>query len=50
MLHLDVFYHQAVEILGMDQVDGDLRRCLETFFRRVGQDVVFSKTNGKRRA
>lgn len=48
--HLDVFYVQAVEILGMDNVDGDLRRCLEIFFKRVGQDIIFSKANGKQKA
>lgn len=47
--HLDVFYVQAVEILGMDNVDGDLRRCLEIFFKRVGQDIIFSKANGKQK-
>ena len=49
LLHLDIFYTQAVEIIGMDHVDTDLRRCLELFFRRVGELVVFSKTNGKRK-
>lgn len=49
VLHLDIFYTQAVEVLGMDQVEGELRRCLESFFRRVGEDVIFSKTNGKRK-
>ena len=49
VLHLDVFYLQAVEIIGMETMDSDLRRCLEMFFRRVGDVVVFSKTNGKQK-
>lgn len=48
--HLDVFYVQAVEILGMDNIDSELRRSLELFFKRVGTDIIFTKANGKQRA
>lgn len=47
--YLDIFYVQAVEVLGMDNVDGDLRRCLELFFKRIGEEVVFSRANGKQK-
>lgn len=49
VLHLDIFYVQAVEILGMDNVDVELRRCLEAFYKRIGDLVIFSKTNGKQK-
>lgn len=47
--HLDIFYGQAVEMLGMDNIDLELRRSLEQFLRRVGSDVIFTKANGKQR-
>ncbi|CCG80699.1 putative Guanyl-nucleotide exchange factor [Taphrina deformans PYCC 5710] len=49
LLHLDIFYVQATEILRMENVDGELRKCLEMLFKRAGELVIFSKTKGKQK-
>lgn len=49
LLHLDIFYVQATEVLGMANVDGELRKCLEMLFKRAGELVIFSKANGKQK-